>query len=635
MDTIPEDIISIILKNIENIKNFVLINKYCDNNSRSYILKNCSVKWYSDNKELYKNLIVNNSDQLKLCNGFKKVKILEVINNNVISSDTITSIEINRLVTCAKLNLPNLKKISINNLEYDTEHPIQFNKGLEYLQIKNYYQTPSIEDTSDEETPLSQIMILPYELIELDIDRISLDGIVYFSDNCHQMWKNLHNLKKLRLRCKFSGSIDCLPNSLEILDLGDNYNFKIFKLPPKLKELHIGTLYEEASYDFSNLRKLTIVNLDKTANLVNFKISQLDELCIKRIDDIYVNNKTKNSIITKKIICCPVFNPNKYSETIYKTILDLSRYSLSHHWKNIQFDNGYAIETHTCFDSRNNYTKKIDRVRYGEDYSRNTSKMFRGRELIDSDLNDTSILNLQFHYFGKINTHKKTMSRIILHDVKNKQKLTYAELKNKIMSYCNGILLDILSNFECFITGLYIIELMQPDFVSCTIDIYYYRKSFEKIKKHLRNKYNAIEIVNNYYFVNGINHLIKLHCSTKNRFFSFENVIISVDNNELKIRNDIPVPYNFLTTNRCYFKGNIIMKNLNDIPHFLRILSILYKKDIIILLTNCVIKLISDVFIKHSYPEYNFSYLDTYEKYHKNIEFINILKTELLLNHCD
>lgn len=631
MDTIPEEIISIILQNIENIKNFVLINKYCYDNSRSYILKNCGVKWYSDNKELCKNLIVNNSDQLKLYNGFKKVKILEVINNNVISSDTITSIEINRLVTCTKLNLPNLKKISINSLEYDTEQRIQFNKGLEYLQIKNCYQIPSLEDSS-EDTPLSQIMILPYELIELDIDRISLNGI-YFSGNCHQMWKNLHNLKKIRLRCEFSGLIDCLPDSLEILDLGDNYNFKISKLPPKLKELHIGTLYEEASYDFSNLRKLTIVNLDKTANWDNFKISQLDELCIKRIDGIYDNNKTKNSIITKKIICSPVFKPNKYSETIYKTILDLSRYSLSHHWENIQFDNGYAIETHTCFDSRNNYTKKIDRVRYGEDYSRNTSKMFRGIELIDSDLND-SILNLNFHYFGKINTHKKTMSRIILHDVKNKQILTYDKLKNKIMSYCNGILLDILANFECFITGSYIIELMQPDFVSDTIDIYYYRKSSKKIKKHLQNKYNAIEIVNNYYFVNGINHLIKLHCSTKNRFFSFENVIISVDDNELKIHNNIPVPHNFLTTNRCYFKGHLTMKDLDDIPHFLRILSILYKKDIIILLTNCVIKLISDVFINHSYPEYNFSYLDTYEKYHKNIEFINILKTELLLNHC-
>ena len=99
--------------------------------------------------------------------------------------------------------------------------------------------------------------------------------------------------------------------------------------------------------------------------------------------------------------------------------------------------------------------------------------------------------------------------------------------------------------------------------------------------------------------------------------------------NELKIYNNIPVSYNFLTSNICYIKEYTDLEKVDNKYHFLRTLSILYKNDVNILLTNGIIKLLSDIFKDYSYPEYNLSYCDIYDKYYKNPEFINILRTEL------
>ena len=171
---------------------------------------------------------------------------------------------------------------------------------------------------------------------------------------------------------------------------------------------------------------------------------------------------------------------------------------------------------------------------------------------------------------------------------------------------------------------------MQSGIVSDTIDIYCHADDLEKMKIYLENKYNAKEICNDYFFVNSLKHLIKIRNLDEQRLFSFENVIIKMKENELKIYNNIPVSYDFLTSNICYIKEYTNLEKVDNKYHFLRTLSILYKNGVNILLTNGIIKLLSDIFTDYSYPEYNFSYRYIYDKYHKNSEFINILRTELL-----
>ena len=105
-----------------------------------------------------------------------------------------------------------------------------------------------------------------------------------------------------------------------------------------------------------------------------------------------------------------------------------------------------------------------------------------------------------------------------------------------------------------------------------------------------------------------------------------------MESDELKIYNNLSVLGNFLTTNTCYIKENINLDGIGKKSQFLAKLSFLYKNDVNILLTNCTIKLFSNIFKKYSYPEYNFSYLDIYKKYNENPEFINISITELNLN---
>ena len=113
------------------------------------------------------------------------------------------------------------------------------------------------------------------------------------------------------------------------------------------------------------------------------------------------------------------------------------------------------------------------------------------------------------------------------------------------------------------------------------------------------------------------------------RLFSFENFIIKMKENELKIYNNIPVSYNFLITNICYIREYTESGKIDNKYRFLSTLSILYKNDVNILLTNGIIKLLSDIFKDYIYPEYNLSYCGIYDKYHENPEFINILRTEL------
>ena len=136
MDTLPIEIFSIILKNINNIKNLVLVNKYYHEFFRYYILENYYIKWYCNDIESAKNLIVNEPKQLELSTNIKKAKILNTISFDI-NSNNLISLKLNYLnVTNNKLNLPNLKKLCINKIEGVQNGKKYFNEGLEYLEIK-------------------------------------------------------------------------------------------------------------------------------------------------------------------------------------------------------------------------------------------------------------------------------------------------------------------------------------------------------------------------------------------------------------------------------------------------------------------------------------------------------------------
>lgn len=626
MDTIPFEIFSIILKNIGNIKNLVSVNKYFHEFSQSWILENCYIKWYSGNAESAKKLIVYDLKQLESYSGITKANILNT-NSGDINSTNLTSLEIDYLdVECNKLNLPNLKKLCVNDALMCGFSKKYFNEGLEYLEIKeicknNFPHLPnSLISLRIGSMKLNfDFVVFPVGLIELEL---TITDISTIGDSM----KQLLNLKKLKLS-NFRHSIsNCLPDSLEILDLGDEYCYQIFKLPKYLKELHIGLPRNEESHELPNLIKLTIEFLPEKSWCNKFNFSKLEELCIKSGG----TNFTLPSL--KKLICHPKFYiPATIKIDTYETVSCLRYLSLSKRWKIIRFDNFCAIESHDSFKERNEYNKNIDRARYGEDFGRSTTHSFKTQdELTDKDLIDKAP-NYFDMYFGKINTRTKTMYR--KYPVNNEiTKHTYATLKYKLTNYANGFLIDILSKFSCFITGFYIVELMHSDIVSDTIDIYCLF-DLENLKLYVCNKYNAIEVCYNYFYIKSINHLIKIRDAEEQRLFSFENVIINIVENELKIYNNIPVCYNFLTTNRCYIKEYTDPKYINNKCHFLSILSILYKNDVNLLLTNGIISLLSDIFKNYSYPEYNFSYRDICNKYHGHPEFINILKTELLLNY--
>lgn len=625
MDTIPIEIFNIILENIDNIKNLVLVNKYCHKFSKSHILENYYIKWYS--KESGKNLIVYDPKQLELFTNIKKAKILNPISYDI-NSNNLTSLDLNYFnASNNKLNLPNLKKLCIHRIE--NVHKIEyFHEGLEYLEIKELkeYYFPCLPNSlitfkMRKITDLN-MPVLPAGLIELELTVGNEIQILI-----GKLLKQLFNLKKLKLRNLILDDENCLPESLEILDLGDKYSHKIFKLPTNLQELHIGIPQEEESHDLPNLRKLTIEYLPEKSWCTNFNFSKLEELCIKS------GRLHFNLPPLKKIICHPNFYiPLGSNIDTCETIHNLNSSSLSKKWKIIRFDNGYAIESHNSIKERNEYNKYMDYARYSEDFGKNTLHSFyEYEELIDRDLKDKT-LDSYYHYFGKINTKTKIMYRTYPSKTIGTTN-TYDSLKNKLTNYANGFLIDILSNFCCFVTGFYIMELMHSSIVSETIDIYCYTGHIDAMKRYLQNKYHAEEIHDNYFFVKCLNHLIKIRDSNEQRLFSFENVIIRMTSNGLKIYNNIPVNYNFLTTNMCYIKEHINSEKVDNKYHFLATLSILYKNNVNILFTNGIIKLLSGIFTNYSYPEYNFSYCDIYNKYHKNSEFINILKTELLLNY--
>lgn len=315
---------------------------------------------------------------------------------------------------------------------------------------------------------------------------------------------------------------------------------------------------------------------------------------------------------------------------IYETIYCLERTSVSILWKILKFDENYVIETHKSLDDKIRYDTKIDRAKYGEDFAYYTNKNFHKYTKLKDNRIDGKVLGSNFgNYFGTVNTESKILYRTETKDIKSFR--TYDILK-KIREYNNGFLIDILTNYKRFLTGFYVMELMNDDIISDFIDIRCDFNERKLLKSYLIEKCSGIEICYNCFYVNSLDHLIKLgNSQIEVSPFSFENVIIKIDSGELKIYDNIPVHYNFLTTNTCYIKEIYYSEKTYNKYHLLRNLSILHKNKVNILLTNGTIKLLSNIFAEDNYPECKFNYKKLCKEYQKHPEFINILKTELLL----
>lgn len=146
-----------------------------------------------------------------------------------------------------------------------------------------------------------------------------------------------------------------------------------------------------------------------------------------------------------------------------------------------------------------------------------------------------------------------------------------------------------------------------------------------KLESYLLERYNAIYI-KGYYFIRGLPHLIKIN---NDKLFSYDEVSIIMKGTDIVIYNR---SNNYFTTNTCYILEDWHDQSYGTEINLLNILSILEKNKINLLLTNFSILVLSKLFKNFDKYEYNFSYIDLYNKYSNQNDFVKIIETELILN---
>lgn len=341
METVPIEIYNIILDYLDEITSIISVSKYIHSISKSWILKNCYFKSYCQNNNFTGNIIITNLEQLKCFSKAKKIKFVGEFDDFPISNElkelTVKNWNVSTK-TLKKSTIKNssLEKIKIKYLYGYLSNVPYFNQNLKHLEI--YFSTVNslILPNSLLTLKLGKIPCIPAEL-PTSLKELKMSFYKHY-EYLEQiaMLKNLTQLKILRIKnCKYDLS-DILSDSVEILDLGDNYNLILTKLPKNLRELRIGTLEAERLKNIPNINKLTITYFD---DLSKFK---LEELCIK---STYVNS-IKGQSSLKKISSSNIFECSKNLEQYEKIVNTM----ISQNWKKIRFDKQDIIEIYDNYE---------------------------------------------------------------------------------------------------------------------------------------------------------------------------------------------------------------------------------------------------------------------------------------------
>lgn len=603
MDALPIEIYNIILDYLDEIGSIISVSKYIYNISKSWIFNNCYFKSYCQNNNFTGNIIVTNLEQLNCFSKAKKIKFIGEFDDFPIS----TELKELTIKICNFYSNPftnSLEKIKIKNLFKLTNKVEYFDQNLKHLEIGYCNDFRSlILPNSLLTLKLGKIPCIPELATSLKELKLSFHKYYDYSKQII-MLKNLTHLKILRIKnCGYDLS-DILSDSIEILDLGITYNLILTRLPKNLRELSIGRLEIRHLKNIPNIKKLTI--------------QHFDDLSKFNLEELFIKTTCTNRIEYPK-------NLKQYGKIINTMV--------SPNWEKIIFNGN------------------------------NITEIYNNHE----DWVNSGIPSENYEYTSKVDTRNKIIHRSLENGISISDR--YDAIKQKIRNYSNGFLLDILSNFNCAITGFYIMELMQPensniksdiiticfdnryrryqtelrDYLSKNYDrteLYDYLSKYDRTELHdnlskkydrtelhdyLSKKYDAIRI-KGYYFIKGLQHLIKIN---NDEIFSFDEVLIKMKGTDIIIYNN---SNNSFTTNTCYILENTCYQSYGIEINILNTLGILKKNKINLLLTSYSIFILSELLKNNKKYEYNFSYIDLYNKYGNNNDFIKIIETELILN---